>query len=165
MMLPSKPRVLLHYKYLSATVRKDLSVRPCVQGFAWLEINADQKRMEDWMGEALVPLQFVEGLDPKSIQAAGVLTESEAIVLKAEMEIGSPVKQEVEKGETVEASARSPAQREEDKSTFAAVLDSIEQAIETAAVAVETMAGGVTSPRDLSQGLEGLQSEQTPESA
>ena len=104
----------------------------------------------------MVPLQFTEGSEANSIEAAGILTEGEAIVLKAsDIPHISDAGQDASKEDTADASMRTPLKGEEDKSTFAAVLDSIEQAIETAAVAVETMAGGVTSPQNLSDGLEG----------
>ena len=127
-----------------------------MQGFAWLEIDADQKKMEEWIGEAIVPLQHTEGSERSSLEAVGILTEEEAIILRA-LEIAdvSVAKQDACSGDTADTNVRTPLKGEEDKSTFAAVLDSIEQAIETAAVAVETMAGGVTSTRNLSEGLGG----------
>ena len=112
--------------------------------------------MEEWIGEDMVPLQYTEGPEANSIEAVGILTEGEAIVLKelAVMDV-SVAEQDTYKEDTAEASVRTLPRGSEDKSTFAAVLDSIEQAIETAAVAVETMAGGVTSPQNLSDGLGG----------
>ena len=104
----------------------------------------------------MVPVQYAGGPGPAGVEAIGIMTEGEAIVIRSPLETqnressaGVHVEEAPSPAARQTARQRTPLAGEERVSTFAAVLDSIEQAIETAAVAVETMAGGVTSPRDL----------------
>ncbi len=103
-------------------------------------------------------MQFVEGSEANTIEAVGILTAGEAILLKASKNFASvslAARNEDSRAESTETSRENQHSGQDDKSAFAAVLDTLEQAIETAAVAVETMAGGVSSPQDLSEGDEG----------
>lgn len=120
-----------------------------MQGFAWVEVKGKRERLEEWLGESLVPLQYVEGEGPDGVEAVGIMTDTEVIVLRDAMDVEGPGVSAVEEEAVVPNTSKSSQNGEEKVSTFAAVLDSIEQAIESAAVAVETMAGGVTTPREL----------------
>lgn len=101
----------------------------------------------------MVPLQYASGPGSDGVEAIGILTEGEAIIIRSPLETKSVLSPAEEMGgealPSPAAKFQSPHKAEENPSTFAVVLDSIEQAIETAAVAVETMAGGVSSPHEL----------------
>ena len=111
----------------------------------------NQARLESWLGQAAVPIQFAQNAALDGIVAVGILTEGEAIVIKSPLIAGShsPPANNIVKGLAVPQSDEEPCPEGQSPSTFAMVLDSIEQAIETAAEAVETMAGAVLSPRDM----------------
>lgn len=123
-----------------------------LQGFAWIEVSSKQAKIKDWLGEAVVPIQYAENTGSEGIEAVGILTKGEAIVIRSPLLAGSDPFNRSSIEEGLLGSQRSEGPEDTSPSAFAVVLDSIEQAIETAAEAVETMAGGVVNPHELENG-------------
>lgn len=141
-------KIISFFSLQGLKILNQIILLQCLQGFAWVEVAGKKDRLQGWLQGSMVPLQFASGPGPDCIDAIGILTEGDAIVIRSPLGSGLA-------GVSGEQSLPSPVARfqspykEQELSTFAVVLDSIEQAIETAAVAVETMAGGVSSPEDL----------------
>lgn len=113
-----------------------------------IEIAGERKQVEDWLGDKALPLQFTEG--GGGIQAVAITTEGEQLILRAPLDFsalptGQSTQQSAEK-EAPETARNADMEGEVQEvgptpSMFNAVLESVENAVESAAVAVEGVAG------------------------
>jgi len=129
-------------------------------GFLWLELACDKRRLSGWLDDHPFPLQYIDG--HPGISAVGIAVhEGEPIILRAPLDLNPRPSPRAELAADVEppegegfseeeGSSEGEAEEEEQPSAFAKVLEfGIESAVDLAAGAMEAMAGGVTSPREL----------------
>jgi len=116
-----------------------------------LELACDKERLNVWLGDRPVPLQYVDG--DNELAAVGIVVEEgDPIILRAPLDFSSPGSPQAKVLEDHAGDAGGATEGVEDveqPSALSKVLDGIESAIESAAGAMEALAGGVTSPHDL----------------